>query len=741
MRSVAPHSQPPGVGEAIDVAGRDDLFVSVGRRCLRDLGASAVGVHLKVPGEPTLAAAVVVVAPLGMIAVERLSLDDPVFATVRAYETGRICTAHSYEVAARHLELGVYAASPHIITAAPLTVGERRVGALTVYSPRAGPQFSESERERLRQAAETLSAGLDRLPSSADPLRPPKLPLVVAPQDAADAAAGELWGSPREAPGSPDPWSAPLLFHLHKLTISLMSVVHTRDAIALTIERLVSGFRAQAVAIGLIEGDRLHVLGARGCPKEYLKALNGIALSTASPETEAIARQTQIVYEAGGSGQWPGWQSGVIGDGRDAHVWVVLPLVAGGHAVGVCSVALASEFRAIATGLSPLSTLATLLGQTLERTQLYDAGHILAQKLQHALLPRTLPQLAGVPITSRYEPPAGAIELGGDWYDVITLPDGGIAAVIGDVEGHSTEAAVVMGQLRAAVRGHALAGYDPCTVLDRTNCLLLDLDTGLFATCVCVWLDPDTGTAQVVTAGHPRPLIRAADGTYLPAVADIGVPLGVEANPSYRAGVHVLPPQTLLVLYTNGLSGPAEELRRETLEAALASSGGQLETLGDHLMGSAERSPRADDAALLLLRYEGPSTQAKQSVRQLHLHRHDYQGVRHTRQFLAACLDSWHLDALSDSAEVLVSEVVTNALLHGDSDVDVCLRKYPDHFRVEVRDSDPHPAMLVDLGADEDKAEGGRGLVIVSALTSAWGNSPSGRGKTVWFEMDIPEPY
>ncbi|MGW2939858.1 SpoIIE family protein phosphatase [Streptomyces sp. NPDC001156] len=506
----------------------------------------------------------------------------------------------------------------------------------------------------------------------------------------------------------------------------------------LTIERLMSGFQAQAVAISLIEGDRLHVVGASGCSKKYLRWLNGISINTSSPEADAIAHLKLVVYEAGERGQSQG-QGRVTADGRDEQVWVVLPLLAGGHALGACSIGFARQ-HVIPAVQSSLANLSTLLGQTLERTQLYDAQHALAQRLQQALLPRTIPQLAGVLTTSRYEPPAGEAELGGDWYDLIQLPAGGVAAVIGDVQGHSTEAAVVMGQLRSAVRGYALEGHDPSTVLYRTNRVLIDLETDLFATCCCVWLDPDTGTAQVVSAGHPRPLMRTADGAYLVAAADIGVPLGVETNPSYEATVHTLEPATLLVLYTNGLSGREGELALETLEASIVASGDELETLGDQLMIRTGRpAPRADDAALLLLRYEGPSAQAQEYVRLLHVDRHDFQGVGRTRKFLCGCLDGWHLTSLSDSAEVLTSEVVTNALLHGDSDVDVCLRGYPDHLRVEVRDSDSHPAMLVDLGPDEDKAEGGRGLLIVSALASSWGNSPSGRGKTVWFEVDARE--
>jgi hypothetical protein len=124
VRSLAFHSQSSsGAGNATDAAGRDHLFVSVARRCMRDLHASAVAVHLTVPGDPVLAAAVVVVSPLGLIAPERLPLDDLTFASARAYQTGQICTARSYDIAARHLDFGVYAAAPHLVAAAPLVAG------------------------------------------------------------------------------------------------------------------------------------------------------------------------------------------------------------------------------------------------------------------------------------------------------------------------------------------------------------------------------------------------------------------------------------------------------------------------------------------------------------------------------------------------------------------------------------------------------------------------------------------
>ncbi|MGP3943657.1 SpoIIE family protein phosphatase [Streptomyces sp. 6N106] len=617
-----------------------------------------------------------------------------------------------------------------------LRLGERTFGTLSLIWPPVFHELSESEEAYLRETAERLSVRLGRLADNGVSMTPPRFPLVMSGQSEAVAEDGRL--SPREEQRSLSHGSASFVFHLRMLGMALMGATRTRDAAALTIERLINGFQAQAVAISLTEADRLHVVAASGCPKEYLKSLNGMHIGKSSPETEAIV-QRRVVFEPQEEALPRG--DGQTADSRDELTWVVIPLIAGDHALGSCSIGFTPERGLIAAEETPLSSLSTLLGETLERTQLYDAQYALSQKLQQALLPRMLPQLAGVLTTSRYEPPAGGIELGGDWYDLISLPDGGVAAVIGDVQGHNIAAAVAMGQLRSAVHGYALEGHDPSTVLYRTNRLLIDLDTELFATCACVWLDPATGTAQVVSAGHPRPLMCSVRGACETAVADIGVPLGVEDNPSYQASVHTLDPGTLLVLYTDGLSGRQGELAQETVEAALAGSGVELEVLGDRLMESgAGQAPRADDAALMLLRYEGPSRQVNESVRRLHVHRHDLQGVRRARRLLNECLETWHLESLTDSAEVVTSEVVTNALVHADSDLDVCLRRYPGRLRVEVRDSDTHPAMLVDLGADKDKAEGGRGLLIVSALASSWGNSPSGRGKTVWFEIQAMDP-
>lgn len=725
------HVEPPA-DSTPGVVERDGLLVSVAQRVLADMAASAVIVYLHDADNRMLTAAVVAVTPLGIGSVERVPEDEHVYASATAFQSGKITTAQSLEELGSHPELAVFAPFPFMVTSVPLISGKRRFGVVATYWPRMFRTLTAEDRMYLRELGTDTSRQLDRLADQGASMQPPRVPLVVTAAGQAAAAGAQL--DERAAA------TTPLIYHLHKLANALISTERTTEAANLVLERITHGFKANAMALSLIEGDRLRVIGATGCSRSFLNDLNGRSLGTASPETDAVEQRRQIVRgppEDGGDAGQPG-----VSESED-HVWAVLPMLAGNHAVGTCSIGFRPGQTSVLDEHSVLIALATLLGQTFERTRLYDAQHALAQRLQQALLPRMLPQRAGVAATTRYLPTSGGIELGGDWYDVINLPGGGVGAVIGDVQGHNISAAVIMGQLRSAVRAYAAEGHDPSTVLTRTNRLLIELDTDRFATCCCVWLDPNTGTAEVVTAGHHPPVIRGPDGEYRLQSVDAGIPLGIEPNARYQATTVALDPGSLIALYTDGLvqsGGQSARKVTDALEAAVAAAGDELETLGDQMVDSlTDRPARGDDAALLLMRYEGPPAASQPHLRSFAIHRRDLQGVRRARQFLRDWLRSVELAGMSEEAELLASEVVTNALIHGDSDVDIHVRRYPGRVRVEVRDSDPHLALPAALGLAEDEAEGGRGLVIVSAMASAWGNSPSGRGKTVWFEMSTPE--
>ncbi|MDI5971567.1 serine/threonine-protein phosphatase [Streptomyces sp. SL13] len=768
---------------------RDGVLSATAARVLSDLGASAVTIYLYDDPSRQLVASVAAVTPLGTGSVERVPVDDFAYASATSYQTGGIVTAHSVQELGNHPETAVFAPFPFTVTSVPLGPRERPLGAMSTYWPQMFRKLTDDERGYLRKAAATTGQELERLASVGVSMTPPVVPHVIA-SDAGEAT-GLTTGLSGTRQGDRTARTTPLIYHLHKLANALIGTVRTEDAADLALERVIEGFHARAMAITLTEGDRLRVIGARGCSRAFLRELNGRPLGQPSLETDAVTQMRQIVQrpdldedtddgadaddadDADADARADADADDAAADARadgadavrpadalrsaaavrpaDAHddgtgsacVWAVLPLLAGGHAIGSCSIGFSQERTGVVNEHSVLIALATLLGQTFERTRLYDSRHSLAQKLQQALLPRMLPQMAGVLTTTRYVPTSGGIELGGDWYDLINLPDGRIAAVIGDVQGHNISAAVVMGQLRSAVRAYATEGHDPATVAGRTNRLLVELDTDRFATCCLVWLDPDTGIAEIVSAGHHQPLIRFPDGRYHRDGLEVGIPLGIEPEADYRATRIRLDPGTLLTLYTDGLVGtdgrPDDETVRLALEDALTGAGGELETIGDRMIsGISERPARADDSALLLMRYEGASAQAQLHVRRLSIHRRDLQGVRRARQFLREWLHSVELTDLTQDAELLASEVVTNALVHGDSDVDIHVRRYPERVRIEVRDSDPHLALPAAALA-EDEAEGGRGLIIVSAMASAWGNSPSGRGKTVWFELPTPD--
>lgn len=704
---------------------RQRLLLRAVRSLVHDVGAVAATVFLRVPGTSELRAAVVGVTALGVGSVERVSVDDEVYPSAQAWRTGRVASARSTEIMAGHPDLSVLAPLPYQAGAAPLFSSTRRFGTITAFWLSARGDASRADFERLAEVAAQLTTGLDGLADRGEALDPPRVPVVVAVEDEGPDA-GRMTSS-----------TAPLIYHLHKLAIRLSGVIRTGDAVELAMERVMSGFSARAAVISLIDADRLYLAGASGCATEFLRTANGVPLGRSTPETDAVTGRRQTLYDTADPrtrGRLPDEET------DEGCFWVVLPLLVGTRPVGVLSMAFEQQDGDIVAERATLTALATVLAQAVERTRMHDARHELADGLQQALLPRMLPQPAGVVSTSRYASATSGIELGGDWYDLISLPGGGVAMVIGDVEGHNTAAAVVMGQLRSAVRAYAAEGHDPGEVLARANQLLVGLDTDLFATCCCVWLNPDTGRTQIASAGHPLPLICTDAGVAPVPDLEVGIPLGVEVSARYEAADLEVVPGTLIACFTDGLVDFAGDLDPESLRAGFADDG-DLESLGDKLIGGFEdlHLRHADDAALLLVRYEGPSAEARRNIRQLKIHRRDLLGAQRTRGLLRQWLDGWDLAGMADEEELLVSEVVTNGLVHGDSDVYVYVRRYPERVRVEVRDSDPHPAQAVTIPREEDQAEGGRGLVIVSALASAWGNSPGGRGKTVWFELPVPD--
>jgi signal transduction histidine kinase/serine phosphatase RsbU (regulator of sigma subunit)/DNA-binding response OmpR family regulator len=256
------------------------------------------------------------------------------------------------------------------------------------------------------------------------------------------------------------------------------------------------------------------------------------------------------------------------------------------------------------TEQAALGELARLVGVRLENAQLYEAEHRIATTLQHSLLPRTLPQLPGAVVASRYLPGSADVEVGGDWYDVIGTGDDELVLVIGDVVGKGVRAAAAMGQLRNALRAYVLEGFGPGEALTRLNRLVGTTEGGSFATVVCLWFSPRTGRLRYASAGHPSPLlIRGDDVAFLHGRA-LGPPVGALPRTQYRTVEGELAPGGRLLLYTDGLI----EDRQLGIDAALAQLRADATVRGEHVAdlvdAVVERVAgrlRHDDVAVLAL--------------------------------------------------------------------------------------------------------------------------------------------
>jgi hypothetical protein len=255
-----------------------------------------------------------------------------------------------------------------------------------------------------------------------------------------------------------------------------------------------------------------------------------------------------------------------------------------------------------------LVQLAQLAGVALENVELYEQERLVGETLQRALLPSRLPTLDGVSTAWRYLPGWGDSDVGGDWYDVLQLPDGNIGLVVGDVMGKGIQAAAGMGQLRIALRAYAIEGHGPAEVLQRLDQVLEGLDEE-FATAVYLTLAPDTGDVCYARAGHPPPLLISPDGTSELLRGGLAPPLGCMLGVTCEEDAAAVGPGSLLLAYTDGLverRGTNIERGLEQLQKVAATGDtADLDAFCDHLLEGMDAAGRSDDIALLAVRFEG----------------------------------------------------------------------------------------------------------------------------------------
>ena len=371
---------------------------------------------------------------------------------------------------------------------------------------------------------------------------------------------------------------------------------------------------------------------------------------------------------------------------------------------------------------------------TAREEQLHQARQAadLARSLQQALLPHRLPQTEAVRLASRYLPGTHGADVGGDFFDAV-VTDRATVLVMGDVQGHNSTAAALMGRVRTAVRAYVSEGHEPSAVLGRTNRLMQSFDGELFATCCLVALDEGTGELVVASAGHPAPLLFAP-GHPRSLEVDPGPPLGVQEEAVFPEARHRLHGAARLLLHTDGVvewpHGEGDDGEDALERTLLQHAGAPADVVADAVLDPARRQG-SDDSALLLVDYAGPLPGTRETRLQLPS---DARAVRAAREHLRDTLGAWDLAETVDAAELVVSELVTNALVHTGCPAALTLRHEIGEslLCVGVEDlSTQHPRPR----ESGEEATGGRGMHIVDLIAQRWWVAPRGDGKTVWADL------
>ncbi|MCX5011993.1 SpoIIE family protein phosphatase [Streptomyces sp. NBC_00555] len=384
--------------------------------------------------------------------------------------------------------------------------------------------------------------------------------------------------------------------------------------------------------------------------------------------------------------------------------------------------------------------LATHTALGIDKAVLYGREAYIADELQRTMLPDSLPQPTGVRLASRYLPAAETARVGGDWYDAIPLPGSRVALVVGDVMGHSMTSAAIMGQLRTTAQTLAQLDLPPAEVLHHLDEQAQRLGSDRMATCLYAVYDPVSHRITIANAGHPPPVLLHLGGRAEVLRVPPGAPIGV-GGVDFEAVELDAPAGATLLLYTDGLVESrlrdvwtGIEQLRERLATTAQLTGldhpPPLEALCDDVLDMLGPGDRDDDIALLAARFDGI---APSDVAYWFLDPEETAPGR-ARRFARRALTRWGLEELQDSLELLVSEVVTNAVRYAERPVTLRLLR-TDVLRCEVGDDSPQ---LPRQRRARDTDEGGRGLFLVNRMARRWGATRLSSGKVVWFELALP---
>ncbi|MFD9491888.1 SpoIIE family protein phosphatase [Streptomyces sp. NPDC060005] len=465
-----------------------------------------------------------------------------------------------------------------------------------------------------------------------------------------------------------------------------------------------------------------------------------------SPQADSlVAGRPLVAPNADGTlEQWLAWDErrGKRVAEYGVHTTMSVPIAARGKTLGVAVLSRFSRPEPFTADDVLLAEEVTARAAVcIDNARRFSRERETALALQRSLLPQSLPRTAALEAASRYLPAARA-GVGGDWFDVIPLSGLRVAMVVGDVIGQGIQASATMGRLRTAVRTLADIDLAPDELLTHLDDLVVRLSTEagaegttgeVGATCLYAVYDPVSRRCTLARAGHPPPFVLPPDGP--PRQIDVppGPALGLGGLPFESVELE-LAEGTVLALYTDGLI----ESRERDVDASHRLLCGALKESAQSLEGAAHAILRAllpaggapDDVALLLARTHGL---AASNVTTWDIPA-DPALVAPVRKQVADRLDHWGLTAATFTAELVVSELVTNAIRYGESPIRLRLIHDDETLICEVSDSS-HTAPHLRRAKTFD--EGGRGLLLVAQLTQRWGSRHTPEGKTIWAELSL----
>ncbi|WP_183064084.1 SpoIIE family protein phosphatase/ATP-binding protein [Streptomyces sp. gCLA4] len=378
---------------------------------------------------------------------------------------------------------------------------------------------------------------------------------------------------------------------------------------------------------------------------------------------------------------------------------------------------------------------------SIDNARRFTREHTMAVTLQRSLLPRGVPDQSAVEVAHRYLPAQAGV--GGDWFDVLPLPGARVALVVGDVVGHGLHAAATMGRLRTAMHNFSTLDLPADELLSHLDELVAHIDTdegageqewqGLTgATCLCAVYDSVSGQVTAATAGHPGLAVVHPDGTVSFPELPVSPPLGLGAGMPMETASLTVPEGAQLVLFTDGLLESRDrdvDAGLAVLGAALAGPAGSPEETCAAVIDAMLPSGQSDDIALLVARTRrlDPERIAEWDVAS------DPAAVSPVRNACARRLAEWGLEDIAFTTELILSELITNAVRYGTQPIRVRLL-YDRSLVCEVSDgssTSPH------LRRAEATDEGGRGLFLVAQFAERWGTRYTARGKIIWSEQAL----